>query len=80
MPDQIPMTEREAEICTRELQRLYAPPIPKHEIPSNNPFITKTIVRKAIERKNHGFSQTQPAFLMEWSNYSSAKNAQKKVI
>jgi hypothetical protein len=69
--------------------KLYEPPIPKHLIPTHNPFYNKQIFGVNQQTAYSDFShknaedgagfQTSPRSLLNWINSSNTKKTQKRM-
>ena len=76
----------------RDLHKLYEPPIPKHQIPTNNPFYNKSLISKggiptdaSLMSSNLGHARgksakrSSPRSLLSWINSPNTKRVQQKM-
>ena len=67
----------------RDMQKMYEPPIPKHLIPTNNPFYNKSLITSGslngtpIGKKS--VQKSSPRSLLTWINSPNTKRVQQKM-
>lgn len=60
----------------RDLHKIYEPPIPKHQIPTNNPFYNKQMVSSEYMKSK---VKASPRSLQTWMSSPNTKRVQKKM-
>ena len=62
-------------ISAQKMQKLYAPPLPKHMMPTNNPFYSRKFVSKSKSERD----REQKESFKEWVSSSGNRAIKRKV-